>query len=568
MTGRTLRRRRIGEARGLWAASFRPKHYWVGTAAWIAFFIAPLAPGWFLGRAFDALEREATALDIAVLVLAVVVSELVIAVLIWIGHSIYMQGLSSAIALLRTNAVHGQLASGGEQAGRREVGTGDALARLRDDPTDFMMLIDNWVDFLGSVLYGIGAITVLARIDAWAAVAGVVPLMSVAALNSWVGHRARRYRQRARRATSEVTGFVNAAFAASLTVKVNGARQPVLTRLGVLNGKRAAAMVNDQVWSDAMWAMNEALSTAAVGLALLVAARRPLTAGEITIFATYLVTLIWLPQRFGGVIVGRRRFSVSAARLDEMVAPVERAGDQLVKHRALPILGGEAIHRPPLAAREPLQRLEAVGITVGSRGLSNVSFSLERGSLTVLSGPVGAGKSSLVQAVVGLLAIDTGEVRWNGTAIADRAAFFVPPQCAYVGQVPRLFAESLRDNVVLGREIDDLAVMEAMRLAAFADDYAALPNGLDTVIGSRGVRLSGGQAQRVAAVRAFVHRPELLVLDDLTSALDVETELAMWDALRRATITVLAVSNRPVALARADQVIRLEAGVVVRVNRR
>jgi ATP-binding cassette, subfamily B, bacterial len=148
---------------------------------------------------------------------------------------------------------------------------------------------------------------------------------------------------------------------------------------------------------------------------------------------------------------------------------------------------------------------------------------------------------------------------WNGEPINDRAAFFTPPQCAYVAQVPRLFAESLADNLRLGHTLSDAAVRQAIELAAFETDVADLPSGLNTLVGARGVRLSGGQAQRAAAARALAHQPELLVLDDLTSALDIETELALWDRLAAAGFTVLAASNRPVALARADKVIRLES---------
>ncbi|MFV0524751.1 MAG: ATP-binding cassette domain-containing protein [Acidimicrobiales bacterium] len=87
-----------------------------------------------------------------------------------------------------------------------------------------------------------------------------------------------------------------------------------------------------------------------------------------------------------------------------------------------------------------------------------------------------------------------------------------------------------------------------------------MPDGLDTLIGSRGLRLSGGQAQRAAGARALVHEPELLVLDDLTSALDIDTEIALWDRLATAGMTVLAASNRPVARARADRILELGSG--------
>ena len=120
-------------------------------------------------------------------------------------------------------------------------------------------------------------------------------------------------------------------------------------------------------------------------------------------------------------------------------------------------------------------------------------------------------------------------------------------------------SDSVRDNVGLGPiPADDLA--RALTLAAVDDDVAALPDGEDTMIGPRGLRLSGGQRQRLATARALVHGPELVVLDDLSSAVDVETELQLWDNLAAAGLTVLAVSHRAVAFERADLVLRLDHG--------
>ena len=320
------------------------------------------------------------------------------------------------------------------------------------------------------------------------------------------------------------------------------------------------AMIKDQVWSDAQFSVNFSLTDVCVGLALVVASRNRLEAGEISLFASYLFNLVWLPHRLGGVIVGRRRFDVSASRLDAMMSP--RPGvDRLTEHRPSPLLGGAPTPIAPLAARLPLECLDVTGLSIASRGLGAVDVRLSAGTLTVVTGPVGSGKSSLLRGLIGLLETDAGQVRWNGDLVTDRAAFFVPPQCAYVAQVPRLFAETLADNLRLGHDLSDERLFEAVHLAAFDQDVADLARGLDTVIGTRGVRLSGGQAQRAAAARALVHRPELVVIDDLSSALDIDTELALWDRLAAAGLTVLAASNRPAALARADQVIRLPVPV-------
>jgi ABC-type multidrug transport system fused ATPase/permease subunit len=184
---------------------------------------------------------------------------------------------------------------------------------------------------------------------------------------------------------------------------------------------------------------------------------------------------------------------------------------------------------------------------------------LVRGGFTVITGPAGAGKTTLLRALLGLMPVRGGAVLWNGEPVEDLAGFLVPPRCAYVPQVPRLFSESLRDNVLLG--IDDADLAAAVHGAVLDDDVAAMPDGPATELGSRGVRLSGGQLQRAAIARALVRRPELLVLDDVSSALDVHTERQLWDRLLAGRDrTLLVVSNRQATIGRADRVIRIEDG--------
>ncbi len=539
-------------------ASFRGRWYWIGTAGWVLWFVTPLGPGWLIGRLFHELQEHGTTRHFWLLLGGLLGAHVGSALLIFAAHRIYVQGTEAAKALARVNVVHAQLASGGTESATRSVPVGDIVSRLRDDPFDVLFLIDNWVDLLGAALFGLGAVILLARIDPLAAAAGIGPMLAVGFGNRLIGNLARRYRQRSRQATSAVGDFLNSTFEASLTVKLAGARADVLRRLDALNATRAHAAVRDNTWNELVWTVNTAAADVFVGIALVVAARRNLDAGEITLFASYLAGMVWLPMRLGGIVVGRRRYQVSAARLDELLAPPGRGVDRLVEHRPLPVLGGPTALAPTRQPTVALKRLDVDGLTVFARGLQNVTLSVPRGSLTVITGPVGCGKTSVLRAVIGLLDIDAGEVRWNGRRIDDRAAFFVPPQAAFVPQVPRLFAESLLDNLRLGHALDDAASAVAIAIAAFDADVADLPEGLETLVGARGVRLSGGQAQRAAAARALAHRPELLILDDLTSALDVETELELWKRLAAAGATVLAASNRPAALARADLVVRLD----------
>ncbi len=235
------------------------------------------------------------------------------------------------------------------------------------------------------------------------------------------------------------------------------------------------------------------------------------------------------------------------------------------------------------------------GNGIVSRGIEGIDLTLPRGSFTVVTGRVGSGKSTLLRVLLGLLPNDGGEVRWNGERVADLAAFMRPPRCAYTSQVPRLFSETLRDNILLGWSGDaDMGgvspseseesspLQRAIHLAVMEQDIAVLDRGLDTLVGPRGVRLSGGQVQRTAAARMYVREPELLVIDDLSSALDVETERVLWERLdemmnderrmmndagrhssfivHHSPFTVLVASHRRAALRRADHIVVLKDG--------
>jgi ATP-binding cassette subfamily B protein len=241
-------------------------------------------------------------------------------------------------------------------------------------------------------------------------------------------------------------------------------------------------------------------------------------------------------------------------------------------------------------ASDRLETLTVTGLTYhypgATRGIEEITFQLVRGSFTVITGQIGSGKTTVLRCLLGLLPKADGEVRWNGQLVATPDTFFTPPRSAYTPQTPRLFSDPLRENILMGLPEATVDLPAAIQAAVLEQDLATLAQGLDTVVGPRGIRLSGGQIQRTAAARMFVRQPELLVLDDLSSALDVETEQQLWERLSqfrssdfgfaidsddnqpqqskirtpKSKITCLVVSHRRAALQRADQVIVLKEG--------
>jgi ATP-binding cassette, subfamily B, bacterial len=207
----------------------------------------------------------------------------------------------------------------------------------------------------------------------------------------------------------------------------------------------------------------------------------------------------------------------------------------------------------------PLKVLEVHDLSVvhddGTVGVKGCDFRVEAGELVLVIGEVGSGKSSLLGALAGLYA-HSGAMRWNDEAVGDPEVFLRPGQVAWVGQVPRVLSGSFADNVALGHGYD---VDDAVAAACLAPDMTRA-GGATALVGHRGVRLSGGQVQRLALARALAADTELVVADDVSSALDAETEVEVWASLRARGCAVVAASCKVAAVERADRVVVLESG--------
>ena len=469
------------------------------------------------------------------------------------------------------------------------VTTGEAISRYRDDVAE-VADFPTWLpEVAGGLVAFVLALAIMARINLLITLVIFVPLVAIVGLSRVLWARFLRAMEAERGAVDRVTGFVGELFGAVQAVKLAGAEERVLDHFDGLNDRRGWAATRVHVLYSLLTSFSNISANLAIGVVLLLAGRLlangSFSVGDFALFVYYLWFTTEVPGMLGNFIGDYNQQAVAIQRLTALVP--DEPPTALVEVRGHELANGEprssaAIPTPNL--QPPL--LEARGLTYrhpgGAGGIAGVDLAIAPGSFTVITGRIGSGKTTLLRALLGLLPLQAGAIAWRGLPVAEPAGFFVPPRSAYTPQVPRLFSETLRENILLGQPAAPEQLERAIYAGVLERDLSQLEHGLETVVGPRGVRLSGGQLQRSAAARMFVRQPELLVFDDLSSALDVETEQLLWERLllgmgagdREAgqaphpsapnsqPSTVLAVSHRRAALRRADRIVVLKDGRV------
>ncbi len=417
---------------------------------------------------------------------------------------------------------------------------------------------DRWVDFVNGMI--VAAFTALVA-GTWVAGAVLVTVLVTSALASAVG---RPIAGRSAAAASAARARFGRALVSALesvrTVKLASATPEVHAHLLTVDGGRVNAAVKEhrvQAFLDgvpmlmvqcgvvAAWAIYY-LEGWGLATALLV--------------ANAVAGFDWFGRVAGMVVTeapGVRAWQKETARF---------AGGADLMHlpEGVDLVTGAA-PAPLPAPRVRLRSLTLEGFSAlhddGTIGVSDVDLEVRAGELVLLVGQVGSGKSSLLAALAGLIE-HRGGLRWNEIPVDDAQEFLRPGQVAHVAQVPRVLSGTFADNVLLGHDRPFEQPVDDARLSVDIGEAG----GRDSLVGHRGVRLSGGQVQRLALARALATESELLLADDVSSALDATTEIELWQALRGRGATVIGATAKQAALARADRVVVLVDGEVAAVG--
>jgi ATP-binding cassette, subfamily B, bacterial len=322
------------------------------------------------------------------------------------------------------------------------------------------------------------------------------------------------------------------------------------------------------------WASLDVAPNAAIGLVLLFGALaiswHQLTIGGLVAFVTMTLLLIWPIEATGFIIATGQEAATAAQRVYEILDTEPAIADSPALTGSG--VGSEPAPRPAGTARRAGHLVfdEVVFCYPGAPApvLRGVSLDLQPGETVALVGATGSGKSTLLQLVPRLADVTSGSIRLDGTDVRDLPLAELRSRVACAFEDATLFSASVRENVSYGGpDASEEAVLAALA-AAQADFVADLPWGPDTRIGEQGMALSGGQRQRVALARAILARPQVLLLDDPLSALDVHTEAKVTAALAEVldSTTALVVAHRPSTVQLADRVALLSGGVIVAVG--
>lgn len=530
------------------------------------FYLVPLLPGLVVREFFNALTVPSSAnmglwtlLALLVGIGAGRMAGLILAALCEVTFNQYVE------ALLRKNMLRRVL----ERPGARAVpiSPGEAVSRFRDDATVASSFLSWTLDPIGQALVLVIAVSFLLSIDALLTIGVFLPLAAVIVIARIAGSRVEHFSKANQESIGAVTGLLGEMFGAVTAIKVAGAEGRVVDYFRAVSDIRRRATLNHLVLDEILRSLSTNMANIGTGIILMLSAQSirsgEFSVGDLALFVSYLGWLSTVVSMFGFYLNQYRSAGVSLNRMSGLLqgVPPDRLGENGPVH-----LRGALPSLPPVPriGSTPFRSLEARGLTAWhpdtERGITDVDLRIDRGTMTVIVGEVGSGKTTLLRALLGLIPLDRGEIRWNGELVDHPPSFFVPPRTSFTSQAPRLFSETLRDNILLGLPENEVDFAAALRSAVMERDL----DGLDTMVGARGVKLSGGQLQRAATARMFVRPAELYVFDDLSSALDVETERILWDRLfEREGVTSLVVSHRHAALGRADQIVIMAEGRIV-----
>ncbi len=549
-----------------------PALAFINSVLWIANYILPLGISLAIGIFFTGLTQNAPAqfnITTAIILLLSIVGMRV---------ATFMGGTYSFLTfeywiytLLRRNIFKWIIDENGAQA--LPDSAGEIISNLRDDTYALIDLIDIFTDSLGISIFLCISAAIMLYINVTVTLLTLMPYAVIIITAAVTGRKLAKFRAANREAAAKVTDAIGETFGASLAIKVSGAERRMADRIAGLNEARRKFAVTDLFTSEIFRTLNLNMYNIGVGIVLIASAEaiisKQFSVGDFAFYISLLSRLTIALAFWGNAQINMTKSAVSFTRLQRLT-PNAHEHTLTAVHKLYLSENedpAEVLQQKKTDQHEPLRELAIHNLTYqysgAKAGISNISFTAQRGQFIVITGRIGSGKTTLLRAILGIITPHCGEVLWNGAQIEKNKTMLTPPRSAYIPQVPNLFSDTLIHNITLTKDTDTERSDKAVYAAVLENDIVQMENRYETVVGAHGVRLSGGQIQRTAAARSLYQQPQLLICDDLSSALDVHTEKILWDRLTNTQqLTYIVVSHRKEVLRRADQIIVLKEGVI------
>lgn len=546
--------------------SFKPGIYFLNVFFWSLFIFSPLATGLITKQIFDSFEKPDVPFNyiggLIALFLGFVLARSFVYFLASISH-IYLEYYSTG--LLRRNLFVQTLRS----VSRLNVpgSIGEILNHFRDDVSICARLVGNSMLIPGCILFSIISFATLYSIDSFVAVWVFTPLVIITFCLNILKVKLQEYRSQNRQATSEVSGFIGEIFNSIQTIQLGSAEERVSKKLEYLSNNRRKKIIKDVLFSKLIETFFSNINLVGTGVLIIFAAEGlkngSFSIGDFVIF-TYLLPFITEVIDTIGLFLARAKItSVSLQRISSLLP--HTSPKDIFAHDPLSPEKPDDSSRSLSSSLEPLEALSLKNISYSYpnslNGISDINLNINRGQTIVITGRTGSGKTTLLKVLIGTLKFNQGYYYWNDSSIRNQIHELCSPKVAYSPQTPSLFNGTLKENILLGME--DQYLNRSLELAVLNEDIAKMPDHSDTVIGSKGVKLSGGQIQRTSLARMFARNADLFVVDDVSSALDSHTEKELWKNISELDKTVIAASQSREAYKKADKIIVLKEGKIV-----